>query len=307
MTSDGRREPGTLFVVATPLGNLEDLSPRARRVLAEVDLVACEDTRRTGNLLQRFELSKRLVSFHKFNEAGRTGAVIEHLESGGSVALVSDGGTPGVSDPGSALVAAAHASGIPTVAVPGPSAPTALLSVSGFSGDRFVFEGFLPHRAGERRARLRELADERRTVVFLESPHRIVETLRDLDAIFGDRPTVIGRELTKLHEAVARGTAATLGTNLEATGAERGEFTIAIEGVAPRGDAEGNARGHGAEPPAGRGRTRDDEEAARVADAWRRALDAEGGDHRRALRRAARELGTRRSELQRTLVERGFV
>lgn len=194
---------GVLYVVATPIGNLEDLSPRAQRVLAEVALIAAEDTRHTGALLTHFGVRTPLISLHDHNEAERTPALIEKLRAGQSIALVSDAGTPLISDPGFDLVRTARAAGIAVAPVPGASAVIAALSVSGLPTDRFVFEGFLPARSAARRARLKELAREDRTLVFYESVHRLPETLQDMTAEFGaERIAVIGRELTKLHETV---------------------------------------------------------------------------------------------------------
>ncbi|HKQ60954.1 MAG TPA: 16S rRNA (cytidine(1402)-2'-O)-methyltransferase, partial [Candidatus Polarisedimenticolaceae bacterium] len=205
---------GQLFVVATPLGNLDDLAPRALETLRRVDAIACEDTRRTAKLLARFALDKPLLSCHRFNEAQRLRPVLERLTRGESVALVSDGGTPGVSDPGALLVRAVLDAGIPVCPLPGPSAVTTLLSASGLPADRFIFEGFLPPRAGERRRRLRELREETRTLVLFEAPHRIEATLADLAAIFGERRLVLGRELTKRHESVLAGTARSVAARL---------------------------------------------------------------------------------------------
>ena len=198
---------GKLFVIATPLGNLHDLSHRAIETLREVDLVACEDTRRSSRILAHYGIRTPLLSCHRFNERERLAGVLDRLRDGKSVALLSDGGTPVVSDPGTLLVGAAVEAGLDVCPIPGPSAVTTLLSVAGFDADRFVFDGFLPHRAGERRRRLRELAAEKRTLVLFESPHRIVETLRDVERIFGERPLALGRELTKRHETILHGSA----------------------------------------------------------------------------------------------------
>lgn len=280
--------PGTLFVVATPIGNLEDASPRVVRTLQQVAVVACEDTRRTAHLLERFGVGTPTVSCHRFNERERLDALLERLRRGDDVALVSDGGTPGVSDPGRLLVEAALAAGLRVSPVPGPSAPAALLSASGLAGDRFVFEGFLPARPGERRRRLRELRGESRTLVVFEAPHRLMDTLRDLEAIFGERRLVLGRELTKLHETVLRGTAAELSKALS-PGPVRGEVALAIAGA---------EAAEGASPV-------DEEQAARLREAWATALQASGGDRRDALRRAAKELGLGRAALWRMLHELG--
>jgi 16S rRNA (cytidine1402-2'-O)-methyltransferase len=279
---------GTLYVVATPIGNLEDASPRVLRTLREVQAIACEDTRRTALLLERFGIDTPTVSCHRFNEAERIAPLLARLQAGESMALVSDGGTPGVSDPGRLLVEGALRHGIPVSPIPGPSALTALLSASGLPADRFVFEGFLPPRAGERRRRLRELRGETRTVVLYEAPHRILDTLVDLEAIVGDRRMVLGRELTKAHETLLRGDAASLRESL-ASAPVRGEIALVIAGAA--GDAATTAP--------------DEAEAARLRQAWSEGLAASGGDRRDALRRAARALGLGRAELWRRLQELG--
>lgn len=224
---------GRLEVVGTPIGNLGDLTPRAREVLAGADLIAAEDTRRTAALLAAIGISGKLISLHDYNEASRVDALVAELKGGKTVALVSDAGTPLLSDPGYALVRAAAAAGVEVRAVPGASALTAALSIAGLPTDRLVFEGFLPARAGERRTALAQLAAETRTVVLFEAPHRIAATLADLAQLFGaQRRAVIARELTKLHEAVYRGTleelAATARTDPNLA---RGEITLLIEGA----------------------------------------------------------------------------
>ena len=278
--------PGTLYVVATPIGNLDDTSPRALRVLRQASLVACEDTRRTALLLERFGLTVPTVSCHRFNERERLHELLERMKAGDDVALVSDGGTPGVSDPGRLLVQAALDAGLPVSPVPGPSAVATLLSASGLPADRFVFEGFLPARPGERRRRLRALRAETRTLVLFEAPHRLLDTLHDLAAIFGERRIVLGRELTKVHETVLRGTARELAEKLG--GAVRGEITLAVAGAAA-------AEAAGA----------DEARAATLREAWAEALAAAGGDRRDALRRAAKALGMGRAVLWRQLEELG--
>ena len=226
---------GTLFLVGTPIGNLGDLSPRAVETLAAVDLIAAEDTRRTGRLLAHLELPDRpLLSFFEGNERERTEEVLGRLRDGAIVALVTDGGMPTVSDPGFRLVRACAAEGIDVRVIPGPSAVTAALAISGLPTDRFVFEGFLPRKAGERRVRLEALADEPRTIVCFESPRRVRATLVEaLDAL-GDRPAAVARELTKLHEEVLRGSLSTLPAALDAT-TLKGEIVVVIGG-APRSE-----------------------------------------------------------------------
>jgi 16S rRNA (cytidine1402-2'-O)-methyltransferase len=278
---------GTLYVVATPIGNLEDLSARALRVLRSVSRIACEDTRRTAKLLARHEVSTPTVSCHSFNERKRVASLLERLRRGEDLALVSDAGTPGISDPGAILVRAALDAGFRVAPVPGPSAVMALLSASGLAGDRFVFEGYLPARGAERRRRLAELRTESRTLVLFEAPHRIRRTLQDLADLLGERTVVLGRELTKLHETILRGSARQLLESLEKDPI-RGEFTLAIEG-APGGEKA-------------RETSTAAEEVRRV---WREALREAEGDSRSALRLAARRLGLRRPALFRMLSELG--
>lgn len=282
-----RNVAGRLYVIATPLGNLEDLSERARRTLSEVDRIVCEDTRRTARLLARFDIDTPRLSCHRFNEAQRLSTILEELQAGGDVALVSDAGTPGIADPGALLVTAAREAGITVVPIPGPSAPATLLSVSGLSADRYVFDGYLPHRAGERRRRLRTLAGEERPVVLFETPHRIRETLADIEAILGDRPLVLGRELTKIHESLLHGSAAELAAGLPDP--VRGEFVMVLT---PATD--------GAEVV-------HDSEARQLEQDWHEALESEDGDTRRAIRRLARERGMRRDLLSRRLAELGLL
>jgi 16S rRNA (cytidine1402-2'-O)-methyltransferase len=220
--------PGTLFVVATPIGNLGDLSPRARETLAAADVVACEDTRHTGRLLARLGLDKRLLSLHEHNEARRIPGLIAALESGESVALVSDAGTPLLSDPGFLLVREAAARGLDVRAVPGPSAALAALAVSGLPPYPFTFAGFVPRKAGKRRSFLASLAALRHTCVVFESPHRVLATLEAAAAELGDRPLVLCRELTKLHEETLRGTAAELAAELAARDSIKGEIVLVL-------------------------------------------------------------------------------
>ena len=225
---------GRLEVVATPIGNLGDLTPRARAALEGADLIAAEDTRRTGTLLAAIGISGKLVSLHEHNEEQRIASLLSELKAGKIVALVSDAGTPLLSDPGYALVRAAVSAGIDIRAIPGVSAVTAALSIAGLPTDRFVFEGFLPARASERRLALARLATETRTLVFFEAPHRIVAVLADLAQVFGaERRAVVARELTKLHEAVYRGTLEELRAVAAAEpNLARGEITLLIEGAA---------------------------------------------------------------------------
>jgi 16S rRNA (cytidine1402-2'-O)-methyltransferase len=223
---------GTLFVVGTPIGNLGDLSERARATLARVDLILAEDTRRTGRLLQTFDVHAKLISFFEGNEERRVGEIVAALREGHDVALVSDAGMPGVSDPGFRLVRACAEEGIAVRVVPGPSAVLAALVVSGLPTDRFVFEGFLPRRAGERRDRLDALASDPRTIVLFESPARLVAHLKELREWLGDRRIAVARELTKLHEETIRGTISDVLGRLGG-GPVRGEVVVVVEGAAP--------------------------------------------------------------------------
>ncbi len=224
----GDRPAGTLYVVATPIGNLEDVTERARRVLAQVDLVLAEDTRRMRTLLSALGTSAAVESYHGDTHPGKRARLVGRLAEGATMALASDAGTPGLSDPGARLVAEAAAAGVRVIPVPGPSAITAALSISGFPADRFEFAGYAPRRAGERRELLAALARSPVTSVFFEAPHRLRECLEDLREVAGaDRPLVMCRELTKLHEEVLRGTVADA---IERFSAEepRGELTIIL-------------------------------------------------------------------------------
>ena len=231
---------GTLFIVATPIGNVADLSRRAAEVLAGVQLIACEDTRRTGNLLQLAGVvavpaadaapSRRLLACHEHNEEEVTAYLLEQLRTGVDVALVSDAGTPLVSDPGFRLVQQAHASGIRVRPIPGPSALQALLSVCPLPADRFRFEGFLPSRAGKRRSRLEQLLAGSELTVLFEAPHRIIETLREVAELAPQRRIFLGREITKKYESFYLGTAAEVAATLSAADTVRGEFVFCIEG-----------------------------------------------------------------------------
>ena len=220
--------PGTLFVVATPIGNLEDVTLRALRILRDVSVIAAEDTRRTFRLLQHYSISTPTTSLHEHNEPQKTPSLIRRLQDGESVALVSDAGTPGVSDPGTRLVAAAHAAGIRVEPVPGPSAAVAALSASGLGGDQFLFVGFPPARAQARRTWLTQLAAEPRPWVVYEAPHRIRDTLADMLAILGDRQVAVGRELTKVHEELV---VQPISRHLDGLSQGRGEYTLVVSPV----------------------------------------------------------------------------
>jgi 16S rRNA (cytidine1402-2'-O)-methyltransferase len=238
--------PGRLYVVATPIGNLGDLSARARATLAGVAVIAAEDTRHTATLLKAFGISAPMISLHDHNEARRAPELVERLRGGASVALVSDAGTPAISDPGFDLVRACAAAGIEVVAVPGPCALVAALSIAALPTDRFCFEGFLPARGAARRARLREVSAERRTLVFYESPHRIEETLADCAEHLGPtREAALAREITKLHESLYRGSLAQLADRAASdTHLSRGEIVLVIAGAAPEVASQGDD-GHG--------------------------------------------------------------
>jgi 16S rRNA (cytidine1402-2'-O)-methyltransferase len=229
-----KKPTGRLEVVATPIGNLADLSTRARERLAAADLIAAEDTRHTAKLLHAIGVSRPLVSLHAHNEAERVAQVLRHLEAGEVVALVSDAGTPLLSDPGFELVRSVLAAGFQVHSIPGPSAITAALAVAGLPAARFCFEGFLPARSQERRARLRALAAESRTMIFFEAPHRIRACLDDLAAELGAaRAAVIAREMTKVHETLYRGTLAELAQRAQADdNLQRGEITLVVAGAA---------------------------------------------------------------------------
>jgi 16S rRNA (cytidine1402-2'-O)-methyltransferase len=221
---------GTLWLVGTPIGNLEDVTGRARRVLAEVDLIACEDTRRTRALLSHLGIpAPRLVSFFEGNEDRRVPELIDLLREGRSVGLVTDAGMPAVSDPGYRLVAACAGEGIEVDAVPGPSAAVTALALSGLPTDRFAFEGFLPRRPGERRRRFEDLASEPRTLVLFESPRRLPTLLREAAQALGDRRAAVARELTKAHQEVARGTLSELAERFRER--PRGEVVVVVEGA----------------------------------------------------------------------------
>ncbi|WP_136066985.1 16S rRNA (cytidine(1402)-2'-O)-methyltransferase [Modicisalibacter radicis] len=225
---------GTLYVVATPIGNLDDLGPRAQRTLAEVALIAAEDTRHTARLLNHLGIERPMVSLHEHNEAQRVEQLLSRLESGDDVALVSDAGTPLIADPGFVLVRALRERGHRVVPIPGPCALVAALSAAGLPTDRFLFAGFLPAKGGPRRARIKELAERAETWLFYESPHRIQATLGDMQALLGERRIVIARELTKTFETYLEGSATRLLERLESDPNQaRGEFVVMVAGAPP--------------------------------------------------------------------------
>lgn len=223
---------GTLYVVATPIGNLEDITLRAIRVLGEVSLVAAEDTRHTRKLLTHFDIHTPLISYYKDKEVARTKKIIAHLEAGEDVALVSDAGTPGISDPGSILVKEVQTLGLEIVPVPGPSALSTAVSVSGFEKKPFLFLGFLPSRASHRRKMLESLIHETSHIIFYEAPHRIKKCLEDCMQILSDRNALVARELTKIHEEIISNTISTCLAALASKEKIKGEFVVMIEGAA---------------------------------------------------------------------------
>jgi len=278
---------GCLYVVATPIGNLEDISLRALRILKEVDLVACEDTRETMKLLAHFGISKRLASYHEHNEMTRAPEIVIELEQGAKVALVSDAGTPTISDPGYRLVHLCLRHGIDVTPVPGASAFLAALSASGMPVSEFVFLGFLPARPTARRKMLRDVAAEPRTLVVYEAPHRVLDTLEDALEILGNRPAVLAREVTKIYEEFLRGHLETL---LEAVRKKppRGEITLLI------GPPDGEAA-HAGNEAASAG-------ALPLARRVEAIMGERGVDRKAALKQAARERGLTRREAYRQLL-----
>ena len=238
-----RESSGKLYVVGTPIGNVDDLSPRARDVLAKADVIAAEDTRHTRGLLSRIGVESRLIAYHEHNEAECVPTLLAQLEQGQSVALVSDAGTPLISDPGWRLVVAAQAAGITVIPVPGPCAAIAALSVAGLPTDHFVFEGFLPRRDAARAERLGELRREQRTIVFYEAVHRVAETLAAMRLAFGgDRRVALARELTKTHVQIATGTMAEVEARIDSSIRLLGEFAIVVAGAAATPPDEAEAR-----------------------------------------------------------------
>jgi 16S rRNA (cytidine1402-2'-O)-methyltransferase len=275
---------GALYLVATPIGNLEDVTRRALRVLAEADVVACEDTRHTRRLLEHFGIRARTVSYHEHNERERAEELARMIEGGATVALVSDAGTPGINDPGYRVVRACVERGLRVVPVPGPSALVAALTASGLPTDEFYFGGFLPARTHARRQRLESVRDLRATLVFYETPHRIAQALSDAREVLGEREAAVARELTKLHEEVVRGRLSELAARFVDESVARGEMVLLIDREVIKEEG-GDA---GTSPPSS--------VAERVA-----ALEAEGLDPRAALKRAARDMGLTRDEAYRRL------
>jgi 16S rRNA (cytidine1402-2'-O)-methyltransferase len=223
-----RTMSGRLYLVATPIGNLEDITYRAVRILKEADLIACEDTRHTRRLLDHYGIQKPTISYHEHNEAERSVDLVERMRGGAAIAIVSDAGMPLVSDPGYRLVRAAIDSGIPVEPVPGASAVITALAASGLPVDSFLFGGFLPAKAGQRRRALEDVKATQTTLIFYEAPHRILETLDAIDEVMGPVPVVVAREMTKVHEEFLRGTAAEIHAQLARRDAVKGEYTILI-------------------------------------------------------------------------------
>lgn len=269
---------GTLYLVATPIGNLRDMTLRALDTLRSVGVIACEDTRHTRKLLNHFEISAKLVSYHEHNEAERAASLVEKLNLGISVAVVSDAGTPGIADPSFRIVEQAVANGITVEPVPGCVAFVAAAVASGLPTDSIFFGGFLPSKSGDRRKRLEEVRAIPATLVLYETPHRIARSLADCLTVLGDRRAVVAREITKLHESFSRGTLSSLADEFS-EGTSRGEIVLVIDRMS---DAVADR------PPS--------DLATRVA-----GLEAEGLDNRSALKKAAKELGLTRSEAYRLL------
>jgi 16S rRNA (cytidine1402-2'-O)-methyltransferase len=275
-------DPG-LYLVATPIGNLEDITLRALRVLREVDRIACEDTRQTQKLLNHFDISTPTISYHEHNEQTRTGELIALLQEGGRVAVVSDAGTPSFSDPGFELVRASVAAGVRVIPIPGANAALSALIASGMNTDRFLYVGFLPAKPGARRTELETLAAGMPglTLVVYEAPHRILETLADVATVWGDSArVVVARELTKLHEELLRGTAREIRLELAARERVRGEIVLLIE----------------AKPPAQPANL-----SGKIVQQLSQLMEAEGLDEKDALKRLARERGVSKSDLYREL------
>ena len=275
--------PGSLYIVATPIGNLDDITQRALAVLQQVQLIACEDTRHSRKLLSHYGITTPTISYHEHNEQERAAQLLERLEAGASIAIVSDAGTPGVNDPGFRIVSLAIEKGIPVVPIPGASAPIAALVSSGLPTDEFFFAGFLPPKKNARRARLSELRSLPATLVFFEAPHRIAATLQDALEVLGPRRAVVARELTKMHEEFVRGTLDHLAAQFLDGDKARGEMVLLIERAGDEQRVEGS-------------------EASVVA--LVSEYEKEGLDHRAALKKAARALGLTRDEAYRRL--KGF-
>lgn len=274
---------GTLYVVATPIGNLEDLTYRAARVLGEVSLIACEDTRHTRKLLNHYGIKTKTVSYHEHNEREQAVKLVELVKSGTDVALVSDAGTPGISDPGFRVVSLALAENISVVPLPGATALISALVASGVASDEFFFAGFLPARSTARRRRLAGLATLSTTLIFYEAPHRIAEALKDAREVLGEREAVVARELTKLHEEIIRGRLSDLAKQfLESKHDPRGEMVLVIDRVVVESEDGESKSGHS-------------------ISSLMTGFEAEGLEPRAALKKAAKVLGISRDEAYRRL------
>ena len=279
--------PGKLYVVATPIGNLSDITERAIKTLRDVDLIACEDTRHTKKLLHHFGINTKTLSYHEHNELQREKELIDRLVNGSDVAVVSDAGTPAINDPGYRLVRAAIDAEVEVVPIPGPSALITALVASGLPTNEFFYAGFLPARANARQTRLRELSSIPATLIFYETPHRLLASLKDAREILGERQAVVARELTKLHEDIRRGLLSELVEHYGASAEPRGEIVLLIDQtVVATADAK-------------------DEVGSSVGQLVAE-FERQGLDHRAALKKAARELGLPRAEAyRRLLAERG--
>ena len=277
---------GTLYIVATPIGNLEDITQRALRVLGEVDIVACEDTRRTRVLLNHFGIKTKTISYHEHNERERAEQICKLLVSGKHVALVSDAGTPLINDPGFRVINAAIELDLPVVPIPGPAAFVSALVASGLPSDQFLFAGFPPARANARRVKLEELSAIPATLIFYEAPHRIAATLKDALEVLGNRQAAVARELTKIHEEIVRGSLSHLIERFGNGLPVRGEIVLVISGAAVDGG-----------PPTGETAPASRRLIERVNE-----LETEGLEAKAALKKAARELGMKRDEAYRLVV-----
>lgn len=275
---------GTLFVVATPIGHLDDITLRAIDSLKQMDMIACEDTRQTRKLLSRYGIKTKVMSYHKFNELRRSEDILNLLEKGKNVALVSDAGTPGISDPGYLLVNLALEKGFAVIPLPGPSALTAILSISGLPLHSFSFYGFLPKKKNEKRKFLTSLRYRKETLVFFESPHRVVASLSEMLGIFGLRTIVIGREMTKVHEETIRGTLQEVLENLKKRDAarRRGEYVIVMEG-AKKGEAQQNETS--------------------IYEYYRELMEDAGLARKEAIKRVSKERGLPKSQVYREILE----
>ena len=279
-TDDRPLAPG-LYLVATPIGNLEDITLRALRVLRQTDRIACEDTRQTQKLLNHFEIRTPTVSYHMHNEGSRTEELIAELKNGARIAVVSDAGTPGIADPGGQIVAAALTAGVDVFPIPGANAAISGLIASGLTTERFTFHGFLPAKAGQRKTALEELARDDGTHIFYEAPHRILDTVADVQAVFGpDQHVVVARELTKIHEEFLRGSVAGIRSQLASRATVRGEIVLMLT-LTPTANSEGRQTTLAAEVSA--------------------LMNSEGISEMDALKRVARERGIGKSEAYREL------